>query len=136
MKITGGCHCKNVAYEAYVNEEVVVICHCTDCQRLSASSYRISVVSAEQNFKLLNNEPKIYIKTTDSGTPRIQAFCSECGSSIYATSVNDVGHRNFNIRLGTVDEIEKFSPTKQIWSRSAQPWAFNLENIPRVETQS
>ena len=135
MWITGGCHCKKITYEANVADDLAVICHCTDCQRLSGSAYRIVVVAPESKFKLTRGLPKDYIKTTDKGIPRIQAFCSDCGSHIYATSIDNVGDRNFNIRLGTVNEKEEFSPTKQIWCRSAQSWALNLENILRIETQ-
>ena len=37
MKIEGGCHCGYIAYEAEVDPERVLICHCTDCQTLSGS---------------------------------------------------------------------------------------------------
>ncbi|MEO1544948.1 MAG: GFA family protein, partial [Pseudomonadota bacterium] len=40
MKITGGCHCGKITYEAVINLENVVVCHCTDCQRLSGSAFR------------------------------------------------------------------------------------------------
>jgi|TARA_B100000315_G_C14590505_1_gene595490 hypothetical protein len=135
MKIDGGCHCGHVQYEAEVTTDTVVICHCTDCQKLSAGAYRIVVPSKETEFSLLANPPKDYIKTSNSGTPRIQAFCPECGSHIYATSVDNIGARVFNIRLGTINQKEQFSPTGQIWCRSAQPWAFNIEDVPRTEMQ-
>ena len=89
----------------------------------------------ETEFTLTNQSPKDYIKTSDSGMPRIQAFCPECGSHVYATSVNNIGDRIFNIRLGTISQKEKFAPTGQILCRSAQPWAFNIEDVPRSEMQ-
>jgi len=135
MKIDGGCHCGHVTYEAEVKTDSVGICHCTDCQRLSAGAYRIVVPCQEADYTLTNNPPKDYIKTSESGRPRIQAFCPECGSHLYATSVDDPGSRTFNIRLGTVNQKAQFTPTHQIWCRSAQPWAFNIENIPRTEMQ-
>ena len=81
-------------------------------------------------------KPKDYIKTSDSGTPRIQAFCPECGSHIYATSIDNIGNRIFNIRLGSVVQKDQFQPKKQVWCRSALPWVFNLDNIPRIDKQS
>ena len=135
MKIDGGCHCGHVQYKAEVNTDTVVICHCTDCQKLSAGVYRIIVPAKETEFTLTNQSPKDYIKTSDSGMPRIQAFCPECGSHVYATSVNNIGDRIFNIRLGTISQKEQFAPTGQIWCRSAQPWAFNIEDVPRTEMQ-
>ncbi len=135
IKIDGGCHCGHVTYKAEVRTDFVVICHCRDCQRMSSSAYRIVVQSEEANFKLLENPPKDYIKSSESGRKRIQAFCPECGTHIYSTAIDNIGERLFNIRLGTIIQNELFSPTGQIWCRSAQPWAFNLENIPRTEKQ-
>ena len=136
MRISGGCHCENILYEAEADEKGVGICHCTDCQKLSAAAYRIVIPANEKNFTLLGSEQKIYIKKSNNGTPRIQAFCSECGSHIYATSTQESGDRIFNIRLGTVDNNQGLVPKKQIWCRSAQLWAFNLDNIPKIEKQS
>jgi len=41
MKVDGGCHCGNIRYEAEVDPANVVICHSTDCQRLSGSAPRV-----------------------------------------------------------------------------------------------
>ena len=136
IKIDGSCHCGWLTFEAFVNRDNVNVCHCTDCQKLSASAFRAVIASKETDFKLLNNKPKDYIKTSDNGTPRIQAFCPECGSHIYATSIDNIGNRIFNIRLGSVVQKDQFQPKKRVWCRSALPWVFNLDNIPRIDKQS
>ena len=69
-----------------IDPEKVMICNCTDCQRLSGSSFRTVAFTVENGFKLMSGELKVYLKTGDSGNKRQQAFCPECGSSIYATS--------------------------------------------------
>ena len=99
MRITGNCHCKSISYEAEVNSHKVIICHCTDCQKMSGSPYRVIVMAQETDFKLKGTEPKQYIKTSDRGTPRIQAFCSECGTHLFATSIDNIGKRTFNLSL-------------------------------------
>ena len=136
MKIDGGCHCGWITYEAVVDKDVAVICHCIDCQKLSASAFRVVITSKEVDFKLLNNAPKNYIKKSDNGTPRVQAFCPECGSHIYATSIENIDGRIFNIRLGSVTQKDQFNPTKQVWCRSALPWVFDIKDIPRKDKQS
>jgi hypothetical protein len=37
MKIDGGCYCGYITYEAEADPERTSICHCTDCQRLTAA---------------------------------------------------------------------------------------------------
>jgi len=84
MKIDGGCHCGNISYTAEVAPEKVGICHCTDCQTLSGTAFRVSVPATKENFQLTGNL-KIYVKTAESGAKRAQGFGAECGTPIYAT---------------------------------------------------
>jgi len=134
MKIDGGCHCGQVTYEAEIDPENVGICHCTDCQALSASAFRTIVMVPGADFKVLSGEPKVYVKVGDSGKARQQAFCGNCGSAIYATSVGD-GPKVYAIRLGTARQRDRLVPKVQYWSRSALPWLSELDAVPRVETQ-
>ena len=54
------------------------MCHCTDCQTLSGTAFRTVASVKKENLKLLSGEPKVYIKTAESGNKRAQAFCA-CG---------------------------------------------------------
>ncbi len=139
MKIDGGCHCGAITYEAEIDPENVGICHCTDCQSLSASAFRTVVRIPEADFRILSGEPKIYIKIGDSGAKRAQGFCAECGSAIYATSVGATsageGPKIYGVRLGTARQRAELTPKKQIWFRSAVHWLPDLDSIPKVETQ-
>lgn len=134
MKIDGGCHCGRITYEAEIDPETVGICHCTDCQALSASAFRTVVPAQDDAFTLLSGEPKIYVKTGESGAKRAQAFCPECGSAIYATSVGD-GPKVYNIRLGTARQRDRLPPKRQIWARSAQTWLSGIDSLPKIEKQ-
>ncbi len=134
MKINGGCHCGDITYEAEIDPENVAICHCTDCQALSASVFRTVVRVPEADFRILSGEPKIYIKIGDSGAKRAQGFCAECGSAIYATSVGE-GPKIYGIRLGTARQRAELTPKNQIWFRSALPWLPGLDSIPKIEKQ-
>ena len=133
MKIDGACHCGNIRYEAEVDPGAVSICHCTDCQTLSGTAFRAVVPSLPDGFKLLGGQPKVYIKTAESGRRRAQGFCPECGTSIYASDVTDA--KVYNIRLGTVRQRAELRPVRQIWFRSALGWAMQLDSVPKTATQ-
>lgn len=120
MNITGSCHCGAIAYEAELNPEKVGICHCTDCQKLSASAYRTVALVDADDFGITNGKPKEYLKIADSGNRRIQAFCSECGSGIYSVNPNEP--TAYVIRVGTIDQRENLPPRFEIWHRSALSW--------------
>jgi hypothetical protein len=133
MHIEGGCHCGYITYEAEVDPETVGICHCTDCQTLSGSAFRTVVPAQKNAFKLLTGQPKIYVKTAESGNRRAQAFCPECGTHIYATAVSDP--QVFGIRTGTAHQRDQLPPKRQIWCQSAQEWAMDLKPIRQIAKQ-
>lgn len=134
MKINGGCHCGSITYEAEADPDKVVLCHCTDCQTLSGSAFRIVVPIAEEDFTLLSGALKTYVKTAESGNKRAQTFCPECGTNIYATSVGD-GPKMLGVRVATTRQRDSLPPKRQVWFRSHQPWLTDLKAVPAVDTQ-
>lgn len=134
MKIDGGCHCGAIAYEAEIDPDRVRLCHCTDCQALSGSAFRITAPAREADFRLLRGEPSIYVKTAESGAARIQAFCRDCGSPLYATSVGG-GDRTFGIRAGTIRQRRELTPRRQFWRRSALAWVPPIECAATFDTE-
>lgn len=132
MKIDGGCHCGKLTYTAEVDPEKVGICHCTDCQTLSGTAFRVSVAAAKEAFHL-NGEPKIYVKTAESGNKRAQAFCPECGTAIYAADAT--APQVFNIRVGTVRQRAELRPKSQGWCRSARDWVNDLQSVKQFAKQ-
>ena len=134
MKIDGRCHCGHIIFEAEADPDRAGICHCTDCQSFSGSAFRTFLPVTDGTFRILSGEPTVYVKTAESGTPRAQAFCPRCGSSIYATAVGE-GPKTYSVRLGTVRQRDQFVPKVQIWTRSRQRWVSNLASLQSVETQ-
>ena len=53
MHITGGCHCGQITYEAELDPQRVVICHCSDCQKLTGSPFRVTTVVSEDDLMVV-----------------------------------------------------------------------------------
>lgn len=134
MKIDGSCFCGAITYEAELDADKVVICNCTDCQTLSGSAFRTVGLVREGSFKLLTGTPKDYVKIAESGTPRAQGFCPDCGTPIYSVSVGD-GPQALGVRLGTARQRDELVPQFQVWTRSAQHWLGDLGSLRKVEKQ-
>ena len=86
MKIDGKCHCGNITFVAELDPGQVIICHCTDCQTLTGTPYRVVVRVPTDKIEWRGGKAKTYVKTAESGAKRVQAFCPECGTPIYSTS--------------------------------------------------
>jgi len=135
MRVEGKCHCGKIAYEATVDPDTVTICHCTDCQTLTGSAYRANIPAPAESFVLLRGQPKIYIKTAESGTRRAHAFCPDCGTPIYATAVGE-NPPTYGLRVGTIKQRAELRPPKrQIWCRSALPWSMDIHEVEKHDRQ-
>ena len=129
MKIDGGCHCGYITYEVEADLERTTICHCTDCQRLSGSAFRVVVRVPGDTFKITAGEPTIYVKTGESGARRVQGFCPRCGTSIYSTAEGDEP-KFFSVRVGTVRQRAALVPQVQISLTT------RLADRPRLHSQA
>jgi hypothetical protein len=133
MHVDGICHCGFIAYEAEIDPADVSICHCTDCQIMTSSAFRIVAVTKKDSFRLLSGEPTIYVKTADSGRPRAQAFCPRCGTQMYATAAVD-SPALYGLRVGAIRQRRQLRPTRQIWCRSAFDWIEDIGAIPHSDS--
>jgi hypothetical protein len=134
MKIDGRCYCGHVTYEAEIDPEQVIICHCLDCQVLSGSAFRTMALTREGTFRLRSGQLKIYVKTADSGTKRAQSFCPECGTPIYSGHVEG-GPLVYYIRAGTVRQRNLLVPRVQAWTCSALAWITEMQTIRKIHEQ-
>ena len=136
MKVDGACACGPIRVEAEADPENTNLCHCTDCQTATGTTFRVSVRVQGATLKI-TGKPNIYVKTTaDSGIPRVQAFCGSCGSPLYSTTVGDGVQPMYMLRVGILRQRDQFVPKRQIWWRSAQPWVTKIADLPKYEKQS
>jgi len=129
MRVDGGCHCGAITFEAEIDPDKAGLCHCTDCQVLTGSAFAPFVPVPKAAFKL-RGQPKVYVKTAESGNRRAQAFCAECGSRLYATAEKDP--QVYNLRLGTVRQRAQITPKVQGWCSSAMPWVMHLGTVKQA----
>jgi hypothetical protein len=93
---------------------------------------RAVIITRPGTFVLLSGKPTEYRKTADSGNVRVQAFCPQCGTAIYATSTGDEP-KTYNVRVGALRQRNELVPRRQIFSRSQQPWVNDLNAIRKFE---
>ena len=135
MKIDGACHCGRIAFEAEVNPDQIGVCHCTDCQTLTGSAFRANIQAPAASFVRRGIEPKIYIKTAESGAKRAHAFCPECGTPLYATAAEGAPTL-YSLRVGTIRQRHEFSaPALQLWCDSALPWSMHMDSVRKLARQ-
>jgi hypothetical protein len=136
MKVDGRCFCGFVTYIAEVDPAKVCACHCTDCQTLSNSAFRVTVPAEPGTFRLLSGDLKTHIKTADSGNRRALAFCPNCGTSIYSAPVESNSRDSyFGLRVGPITQRNQLRPRIQYWVSSKQPWVDHMETLASFEEE-
>ncbi len=129
MEVQGSCHCGQITYEAEIDPNKVGLCNCTDCQMLTGTAFRVAVAAPAATFRLLTGQPKVYVKTADSGTKRRHSFCPNCGTPAYATA-DTPSPPHYSLRVGCLKQRAQLAPKRRIWCRSALEWAQDVSVVP------
>ena len=129
----GSCQCGNVTYQVAEQPLATVCCHCTDCQKLSASSFSISMVLNRSGLEILSGELKQWDRPADSGNITRCWFCPTCGNRIYHE--NPEAPEYIRFKPGTLDDTSVLSPQGHAWTCREQPWHQAFNELPRVEGQ-
>jgi hypothetical protein len=129
VRIDGSCHCGAIRYTATIDPAQVSVCHCTDCQTLTGSPYRVSVLCSPNDVKIVSGQTRAYRKTGYSGRVRLQLFCGDCGTPLFACDENP-NAGIWSLRWGSITQRHDLKPSRQIWCRSAEPWIGELAAVP------
>lgn len=129
MKIDGRCHCGAIAYEAEIDPDHVVLCHCIDCQTMSGGPCRVNVPTRTETLQLYGH-PKHYTKIAASGAEVVTTFCDTCGTPIYSHSARKPGL--VNLRIGCVAQRAHLPPKKQSFCESALSWTTQIASISEI----
>ena len=96
IMVNGGCYCGDIAVTGEVSSNKIMGCYCIDCQKFSGAPFRVVAVISANNMKISGNVTE-FLRITESGNERLQAFCGKCGSHLFATNS---AKRLFMIRTG------------------------------------
>ncbi len=127
VKVSGGCLCGRIRYEAEVFLKNGYICHCTICQKSTGQPAEITVLIKAGTLKYLNEEPKYYV-SSPSGK---RGFCSECGSRLVWQALHAEDDWQTNLTVGCLDNPADARATCHIYADSQLPWYQACEHLPK-----
>ena len=129
----GGCQCGRIRYEIRAEPLTLYACHCTECQKQSASAFGMSMPVPREAVILLQGEPKQWSRSSASGREVVCFFCGECGTRLFHQPTRNP--KITNIKPGTLDDTSGLRPVANLWTRSAQPWITCSEDMLNFEGQ-
>lgn len=113
----GGCRCNRVRIRVAAPPLLTMACHCTGCQRMSASAFSLSVLLLADGFTVTAGEPAI----GGLHGPDRHFFCPHCKSWMF-TRPEALPHL-VNLRPSTLDDHSWFVPFMETFTREKLPWA-------------
>jgi hypothetical protein len=126
----GSCLCGNVRYELIAELGDFGYCHCTSCRKASGSAHAANAPIGRAHFRLHGGHDTL--REFESSPGKFRAFCSRCGSPIYAylSVTPDI----LRIRLGSVDTPFSKQPQAHTFVSDKAPWEPIADRIPQFET--
>jgi len=131
--LTGGCQCGAVRYTLAAAPMPPVICHCTECQKQTASAFAMSMPVLRRDLTVSSGELKEWRRPADSGRELACYFCPDCGIRLYHSS--SMGPAYWHLKPGTLDDTSWLAPVAQVWTESAQPWLKSAIALPSFPSQ-
>jgi len=121
----GGCECGAVRYRMIGDPIFVNCCHCRQCQKITGSAFAINVMIEADRLEIIEGEDRL---SADGG----QGRCRSCKTMLWGTHPMFGDSIRF-VRLGTLDEGERFSPDAHFFVRSKHPWVTIAEGARTYE---
>jgi hypothetical protein len=127
--LSGRCLCGAVEYSLPDDLAYAGYCHCSDCRRFSGSAFSAFGGIDEARFQIVRGADRItqFVKSTNTTL----AFCSICGSSLYAAKPE---RKMIHLRLGTLDQAPSLHPQTHSYAGSKAEWFVICDGLPQFET--
>jgi len=117
----GGCTCRAVRYRLLDTPLIVHCCHCRWCQRETGSAFVINAVIESSRRQLVAGLPELVTTPSNSGKGQRIARCPTCRIAVWSHYAS-LGELMSFVRVGTLDEPDRFPPDVHIYTQSKQPW--------------
>lgn len=116
MTLTGTCRCARVAFEAHCPPVMTLACHCSGCQKMSASAFSLTSLLPADQFVVTQGSPVI---GGLHGATR-QYFCPHCLTWLFT---RPAGLDAFvGVRSSLLENPERYRPFMETWTREKLPW--------------
>ena len=123
----GSCLCGRVRYELAGELGEFGYCHCTSCRKASGSAHAANAPIDRDKFSLIAGED--VLREFESSPGKLRAFCSCCGSPIYAYLTKSANV--LRIRLGSLDTPFTKQPRAHTWVSDKAPWEPIAGDVPQ-----
>jgi hypothetical protein len=127
----GGCTCREIRYRLNAVPMFNHCCHCRWCQRETGSAFVLNALIESSATQLLAGVPERVHTPSNSGKGQAIMRCPTCRVAIWSHYAG-AGERFAFVRIGTLDDPDRFPPDIHIFTQSKQPWVVLPQGVPAM----
>jgi hypothetical protein len=127
----GGCDCREIRYRMNGSPLFVHCCHCRWCQRETGTAFALNAMIEADRVVLLRGEPEVVRTPSNSGKGQNISRCPTCRLALWSNYAGAGSAVRF-LRVGTLDEPDRWPPDIHIFTSSKQPWVILPAGTPAV----
>jgi hypothetical protein len=117
--LSGGCLCSAVRFLALQRPQRTLACHCTFCQRLTASPFYVESIFPLDAVEFEGGEIRTHVHTSDTSRKKVYVhFCNRCSTTLGLTFERWPEIRA--VSRSCFDLPSELGIDAHIWTRSAQ----------------
>jgi hypothetical protein len=96
-------------------------CHCRWCQRETGSAFVLNAMIEAERVQLLSGDVDVVDTPSASGRGQKISRCPRCRVAVWSNYAGGGDLVRF-VRVGTLDDPDRFPPDVHIFTMSKQPW--------------
>ena len=125
----GSCLCGQIKYQIKGELSDFGYCHCTSCRKASGSAHGANAGIDRSSVAL--SDPDGWLSEYESSPGKFRAFCSNCGSPLYAylAKTRDL----IRIRLGTLDTPFTKHAQAHTFVGDKASWEISYGDLPQFD---
>lgn len=132
LPMSGACRCGQVQIRVSAPPFMTAACHCTGCQRMSASAFSLTAMIPGDAFEVMAGSPVI---GGLHGAESQHYFCPHCMTWMFTRFP---GMDHVNLRPTMLEDCSWFVPFIETMTRDRLPWAttpakHSFEGFPAME---
>jgi hypothetical protein len=121
INVEGSCTCGEIQFCLTAEPLIVHGCHCRWCQRETGGAFAINALIERANIHVLSGTPAIVPTPSESGNNQDIVRCPSCQVALWSHYAG-AGPAIAFVRVGTLQNPDRFPPDIHIYTASKQPW--------------
>ncbi|TIL81461.1 MAG: GFA family protein [Mesorhizobium sp.] len=127
-RLSGRCFCGAVHYEVADEFVYALNCHCSNCQRATASAFKPFAGIERDKLRLTAGDDRLLVFGDLGGAH--DKHCGQCGSLLYSV-VREGAY--VHVTMGTLVDTPSIRPTAHIFVGSKAKWFTVTDDLPQYD---